>query len=251
MSHAKSAQGANNYDRFKNISISDDEDEAPPKAASPPPPPRPKSPPPVPPPGPSAPAPPSRTPDSAQASSRGEDAPAGSEPVESFGKGYRYWSQSKCVPRVVPRKIDPSEAAKEPSTQAGSAWNAAQTYEEVSVTAWAKDHMERAFSSLSFEPTAGAKITCGGVREFQGDVGVHIIRGRKRFLFDVTFAIPFDADWPHADKLYKGEIRMGDFSSHERGDWEVRLRGRGRRREAGARNLSTHSRTCAGLAQVD
>lgn len=205
MQDAKKAKGANDYDRFAKIELSDDEEEAAPagKGGAAPEPPAPP------------PAPPRAPPRAAEPAF--EDASAEAKPAA----GYRYWAQSKSAPRVVPQKIDPALVPAVEAKGGGSVWNAAGTYEERDQTDWAKQCLAELLASASVGVEGGGTARCTGAKDVQGDAGVHVVRGKKRFVFDLRLSVPFEVELPASAQLFTGEVELTDFSSHEQADWEV------------------------------
>jgi len=224
MEEAKRAKGANNYDRFAHIDLSDDDnDDETAKASSSKTPPagsptQPAKPPTATSPSPPPPAPP--------APKEAQDADQPSKYEKKSGTGYRYWATSTSAPRVIPQKIDPNEAPKlaQQGSGSGSVWNAAGTYEERDQTEWAKAHLREALTSISLALDDGSTARCTAMDSFEGDAGVHLVRGKKRFIWDVRFTIKFEVDLKDAEKMCKGEIEVTDFSSDDPSDWEANLR---------------------------
>ncbi|KAG8470278.1 hypothetical protein KFE25_008699 [Diacronema lutheri] len=211
MQDAKKAKGVNDYDRFAKIDLSDDEDQpaAKPDAGdasqrSPPA----KPPAPAPAPAPKSTPPPRPSDDS------------GDVPETKPAAGYRYWAKTPSVPRVIPQKIDPALAAANEAKSAGSVWNAAGTYEEKDQTEWAKACLAELLSAARTELDGGGCVRCMGAKNIAGDVGIHVVRGKKRFLFDLKLSVPFEVELPDSEKLFSGEIEVTDFSSHDQADWE-------------------------------
>jgi len=235
MQDAKKAKGVNDYDRFAKIDLSDDEDQpaAKPDAGdasqrSPPA----KPPAPAPAPAPKSTPPPRPSDDS------------GDVPETKPAAGYRYWAKTPSVPRVIPQKIDPALAAANEAKSAGSVWNAAGTYEEKDQTEWAKACLAELLSAARTELDGGGCVRCMGAKNIAGDVGIHVVRGKKRFLFDLKLSVPFEVELPDSEKLFSGEIEVTDFSSHDQADWEVCARERARGAGCAAR-CRPESRTCA------
>eukprot|EP00304_Pavlova_gyrans_P002397 CAMPEP_0206043240 /NCGR_PEP_ID=MMETSP1466-20131121/8259_1 /ASSEMBLY_ACC=CAM_ASM_001126 /TAXON_ID=44452 /ORGANISM="Pavlova gyrans, Strain CCMP608" /LENGTH=437 /DNA_ID=CAMNT_0053418033 /DNA_START=15 /DNA_END=1328 /DNA_ORIENTATION=- len=225
MNDSKKAKGMNNYDRFANIQLSDDDEEA--AAAAPqvpkvePTPTLPGTPPkssPAPPPKASpkaaSPAPPKKV--SATPATEGTELKPGT--------GYRYWAKGASAPRVIPQKIDPSTLAQAEVPKDASAWNAAGTYEEKDQTAWAKAHLAELFETCEAELEGGGSIRCKGVKDVNGDCGIHLVRGRKRYIFDLHFKVPFEVDLSDSDKVFTGAIQVTDFSSEDQSDWEADIK---------------------------
>jgi hypothetical protein len=149
------------------------------------------------------------------------DAPSSGVEVKPGG-GYRYWSKGPAVPRVIPQKIDdPTQLQTVEPKGGGSVWNAAGTYEEKDQTEWAKKELATILSAIRLELDGGGSVRCVEATGFQGDAGIHVVRGRKRYLFDFKFDVKFELELPDSEQLFTGEIQVADFSSHDASDWEV------------------------------
>lgn len=126
MEEAKRSKGMNNYDRFAKIDLSDDEQEATDTSTPPPP----TAPPTAPPPATKQRSPPAAAakPTPAAAPQEGTDGET-SAYEKKPGTGYRYWANAPSAPRVIPKKIDPSEAPQlgQQDSGGGSVWNKAGT----------------------------------------------------------------------------------------------------------------------------
>lgn len=220
MVDAKKAKGANDYDRFGSIDLDDDEPPAPPPAAA-----TERQPPKAA----AAPRSSAATPTSAPkprppapaAQPAAADEPIGTEVKP--GGGYRYWSKTPAAPRVIAQPItDPAQIAVAEVKGGASVWNAAGTYEERDQTAWAKGELTARLDALRVDVPGGGSVRCTGSKGFSGDAGIHVVRGKKRFLFDFKFAIPFEVELPESEQSFSGEVNVSDFSEHDQSEWEVR-----------------------------
>lgn len=239
MAEAKKAKGANDYSRFGKIDLSDEEEEAAPPAAAP------GAPKPLPATKPASPAkPPSPKPPAPPPSAAPEPTADDGAPAKPAG-GYRYWAKPS-APRVIPQKIDPALVAAAEVKSVGSVWNAAGTYEEKDQTEWAKKCLADLLASASLELEGGGSARCTGVKVVQGDVGVHVVRGKKRYLFDLKLDVPFEVELPGSEKLFSGEIEVTDFSSHNQQEWEV---GCARARPCSAVRAWIALLPCSGMSQ--
>jgi hypothetical protein len=92
-----------------------------------------------------------------------------------------------------PVKLDESSESaplsSAPSSRGGSAWNAAETWEEKDMTSWAKEWLKAQ----------------EGVSKVEGDASIPFVRGTKRYLFDFSFTLDFQGT----------EYHVHDFSDSE------------------------------------
>ncbi|KAJ1625513.1 hypothetical protein T492DRAFT_1039291 [Pavlovales sp. CCMP2436] len=210
MSDAKKSKGANNYERFE-IDLLDDEEDAKQEAK------------------PSTPSPPPSAPPKPAAATKPAATPAAADPIADEEKerkpasGYRYWSKSPSAPRVIAQKIDPAALPAAVQPAAGSVWNAAGTYEEKDQTEWARGCLTELLGQVALELVEGGSVRCTAAKGFQGDAGIHTVRGKKRFLFDLKFSVPFELTLPGCEQLFSGEVEVLDFSTHDQSDWESKV----------------------------
>jgi hypothetical protein len=90
-----------------------------------------------------------------------------------------------------PQKLDaPVEDAT--AKGGGSSWNQAGTYEEKGMLKWVQERLPQVFKEVEFEvPTNGAKLKATGADDVKGEANISSSRGKRRFLLDLTFSVPF------------------------------------------------------------
>jgi len=130
--------------------------------------------------------------------------------------------KAKLAAANAPKKVDAAPAPAPVDKGKSSAWNAAGTFEERDMTAWAKERITALVKGTStiFEEAEGV-VEVTGVSELEGSASVSFIRGQKRFPFDFTFA----ADWSTEvdDKTVTGKLFYREFTSESPDrDTEVR-----------------------------
>lgn len=109
------------------------------------------------------------------------------------------------------------EAVANPATDtgAGSAWNAAGTWEDRDVTALAKDTFARALSYLDTIDVAGGVLMADDVTNVEGEASKPVIRGKLRHMFDFAFNIKFHFMWMDSSGQHKasGSLDIADFTN--------------------------------------
>lgn len=97
---------------------------------------------------------------------------------------------------------------------AGSKWNRAGTFEERDRSEWCKGALKRLLP--------GAAVECGGheagasrirvtkIRDMEVDATACVIRGRRRHLFDLSFALEWEAQRADGTTAARGALRYAD-----------------------------------------
>lgn len=96
-----------------------------------------------------------------------------------------------------PKKLDAAAVAAEAERVAaaggGSAWNTAKTFEEKDMTKWSKDRLTAMVKNVDFEfefeGMPGATLKFKKAKSVGGDASTPVIRGTKRYLFDLNIAV--------------------------------------------------------------
>ena len=118
-----------------------------------------------------------------------------------------------------PRLAPPRLTSPRPS-QAG-------TFEEKSLTKWAKGRLEELLVGLSFEvpnmPDLECSVWTTGLSEVKGDVSVTRARGKTKHIFDLQIKIEWNM--PVWEGLAKGTIHLPDVSGDtvDEGDIEFNV----------------------------
>lgn len=95
---------------------------------------------------------------------------------------------------IAPKKIE--RAVDMRVAQGASSWNQAGTFEEVNHTKYARDSLKRKLKELMVDlpkTEVGLEryLTVTSVNDFKGDASTTMMRGKKKYLLDVSFSI----DW--------------------------------------------------------
>lgn len=125
-------------------------------------------------------------------------------------------NEQNLIGDIAPKKVEVAPEVAKPVVHEGSAWNAAGTFEERSLTTWAEAKWVDVFGGKKY--TEGElEATLGTPEKFTGDASVCVVRGKKRYLFDFSFKLPIEVKLGGA--VYKGSYQMNEISNDE--DYEI------------------------------
>jgi len=105
-----------------------------------------------------------------------------------------------------------------PEAKGGSAWNSGGTWEEADFSVWAKDTMTGYLKSAHGGGEVGASVT--KVVKVDGDASVAVVRGIKRYLFDLSAELEYEM--LIGETKYKGTLTLTDISHSD--DMEISVR---------------------------
>lgn len=100
---------------------------------------------------------------------------------------------------------------------AGSAWNAAGTWEDSDETEWAKSRLPQMLVGHKHElPGCRVSLEVEKVDNFGGDASISTVRGVARYLFDLTFTVHVVARWMGSDgsRTAKAKIKILEFTDN-------------------------------------
>jgi len=110
-----------------------------------------------------------------------------------------------------------ASASSSAAPAAGSAWNAAGTWEEKDVTSTAQSTLRQRLQepALPDIDVAGGAISVEEVEKVEGDASKPVIRGRMRHIFDLSFKVKFVFKWMDASgqKKASGSLSINDFTN--------------------------------------
>lgn len=105
----------------------------------------------------------------------------------------------------------------------GSAWNAANTWEERDSTAWAKQKLAEVFSSkFELPKTNNYTISFSAVDTFTGNAQVTHVRGTARYMYEFAFDLKVTVTSESGAK-YKGKVAVCDVINDQLDDMEFAL----------------------------
>jgi len=132
---------------------------------------------------------------------------------------HREWRPEEPKQEFKPTQISGDAAAgvaEAAKPTAGSAWNAAGTWEEKDVTAMAQKTLkERLNEPLPGLDVAGGSLAAGGTEAVEGEASKPVIRGKLRHMFDLSFKVKFVFKWMESggQRKAEGHIEVNDFTN--------------------------------------
>ncbi|KAI9908149.1 hypothetical protein PsorP6_004480 [Peronosclerospora sorghi] len=153
-----------------------------------------------------------------------EDEPDLPQDMRGYKNGLPYFhrelstEEKKLIGDIAPQKIERKPVTAASTRHDGSAWNTAGTFEERIVTRWAKEKWNEIFTGAIYEEGA-MQATLKVPETITGDASICVVRGKKRYLFDFNFKVPFEISISGGDTC-KGSYQLNDISNDE--DYEVR-----------------------------
>ncbi|GMI01898.1 hypothetical protein TrLO_g8119 [Triparma laevis f. longispina] len=132
---------------------------------------------------------------------------------------------------IAPKPINASATAapspikhSESGGSNASAWNHAGTWEEKDTTDWCKDNLTEILNIVELE-RGGLTAEIKEVKEISGDASVVVIRGKKRYVFDLTGELHFEVKDGEGDEVGKGHLKLLDCSSTAaaEGDFDIEV----------------------------
>lgn len=125
---------------------------------------------------------------------------------------------------ISPKPITESTAA-EPSAgklATGSAWNSAMTWEERDCTKWAMEKLPTLFADSEDVPkTNQYTVQIKGLSNTQGNAQIAHVRGKARFIYELSFDLKFSVSDEKSDNKYKGKISVADVINDQLDDIEL------------------------------
>ncbi|CAI5715524.1 unnamed protein product [Hyaloperonospora brassicae] len=149
--------------------------------------------------------------------------------VRGYTNGVPYFhrelseEEAKLIGDITPQKIEAKPVATGPSSslsstqRGGSVWNSAGTFEERVVTKWAENKWTELFAGVTYVE-GSMQATLKAPENLTGDASICVVRGKKRYLFDFTFKLPFEVSVSGSGTCM-GSYTMNDISNDE--DYEI------------------------------
>lgn len=126
---------------------------------------------------------------------------------------------------IAPKKVTDGSAVQIKSVAGGSAWNVGNTFEERDMTVWATTRLTTLFEGVAVPLPASAGVagvvTAGVVRDVTGDASIAVVRGAKRYIFDLAFTLECALELEQSGDKVTGELKFLDVSSDADGDVEA------------------------------
>lgn len=135
---------------------------------------------------------------------------------------------------ITPKPIDKKDAAAASVANAnvGSAWNAAQTWEEKDLTKWAKQQMPTYFTEeftlAGSGESASYRVVMSGFSNVQGHAQITRSRGKPRFMYELSFDLDFTVSGGSlGDKQHTGTVSISDVINDQLDDIESEVKWKG------------------------
>lgn len=132
---------------------------------------------------------------------------------------------------ITPKPLDPSATqardnapTSDNKISAGSAWNSANTWEEREVTPWAMRQINSLFSNsvdLPSNPRFQGRIT--SVSNVEGHAEIAHIRGKPRYIYELSYNLIFEIDDSQNQKQYDGKFVVTEVGSDQLDDIEIAI----------------------------
>ena len=109
-----------------------------------------------------------------------------------------------------PKKLDPIQASSS-SGKAGSAWNAAGTWEEKNCEVWASSKIRETLRSIKINEN-GITIAVSSVENLSGEAAVTSVRGKKRYIYDFSLDAVWTAVCANDGMKYTGTLEISEIT---------------------------------------
>lgn len=126
------------------------------------------------------------------------------------------------TPKPVSTPSDEASSKKEGSSvkiTEGSAWNAANTWEERDTTTWAKNKLSEVFNAPA---SAGNKVKISKIEKIEGNSSVTHVRGRARFLYEWSFTL--ECEITGLLGSFKATANVADVINDQLNDLEIEMK---------------------------
>mmetsp|Transcript_5476 Transcript_5476/g.8267 ORF Transcript_5476/g.8267 Transcript_5476/m.8267 type:complete len:236 (-) Transcript_5476:130-837(-) len=131
-----------------------------------------------------------------------------------------------------PQQVAQGTTMVAPSTGGGSAWNAAQTWEERDWTPWAMDRFKEIMSPQTVSSSSGeVEVSITAIESVDGHAHVAVVRGRPRYIWDFSFKLKFEASPLDSGSPYKGTLVCHELGYDSKDDFEMEIEWKDRRPE--------------------
>ena len=134
------------------------------------------------------------------------------------GAGYHYFHEQAnrgTAPKAQPVKLSEAEAAALSAKLEGSggsglsSWNTAGTWEERTHTKWAEARVSELLKGRAIVESDAMRIALTGVKSFEGDATVVMVRGKPRHGFDFALTLTFECVVKNRDDETDGATIKG------------------------------------------
>ena len=117
-----------------------------------------------------------------------------------------------------------AETASGKAAVSGSAWNTAMTWEERDCTQWAIKKLPTLFEGKETLPTSTKyAVTLKGLSNAEGTAQIAHVRGKARFMYELSFDLKFSVSDETTEKKHKGKIAVSDVINDQLDDVEFAI----------------------------
>lgn len=126
---------------------------------------------------------------------------------------------------ISPKPITETTTAEVPAAgklATGSAWNSAMTWEERDCTKWAIEKLPTLFEDKEdLQKSNQYAVQIKGLTNAQGSAQIAHVRGKARFIYELSFDLSFSVADEKSDKKYKGKVSVSDVINDQLDDIEL------------------------------
>ena len=135
---------------------------------------------------------------------------------------------SKLIGDITPKPISQTEVqqAEADAAKQGSAWNAAQSWEEKDCSKWAHVELETVFgSALEVKATAGSPhtATLDCISDINSSAQKTHVRGKARYMYEFSFDMDFTVINSASGAVFSGKLKVSDVINDQLDDIELDL----------------------------
>lgn len=131
---------------------------------------------------------------------------------------------SALIGDITPKPIALSSETASGKISDGSAWNSAKTWEERDCSQWAREKLKKTLSEKISPVMFGSyTLTFSSWTDVIGDAQITHIRGKARFLFEMSFTGNFSLKNHSIDKIYEGKLAIVDVINDQLDDMELSI----------------------------
>lgn len=106
----------------------------------------------------------------------------------------------------------------------GSAWNSAKTWEERDCSSWARGALKAILTDKATELQSGIyTLQFKSFTEVKGDAQITHIRGKARFMYEMSFSCSFSLHDSGSNKKYEGKFSAADVINDQLDDMEITI----------------------------
>ncbi|KAF4353901.1 hypothetical protein CsatB_018546 [Cannabis sativa] len=146
---------------------------------------------------------------------------------------YTYWVRgvtNDAVPLPAPRKLTSNDIlssnSAQPTTQLGSVWNRAGTWEEKNLNSWATQRIKELVMTVDSLELSAGKAQISDLSKCAGDAFLVTVRNKKRVGYTYEITLNVKGEWIVGEekKTIKGYLEIPEFSFGELDELQVEVK---------------------------